>query len=346
MMFVPNTPRSGLLNRLKDVENKVADLTGDKVRLVERAGTKLRFLLVSSDPWKNSPCHDEKCLICSNPLDTSYGCRTRSVTYKSYCLMCCAKAGVTEKEIKDNNCTKYKSYWGETKNDANFRSKSHLADFRNQTDDSHMLKHWSAEHSQECKPGDIKFGFSVVKSHKSSFARQIHESVLIFRGGQNVLNSKSEFSRCTVPRLGVTFGDKQYEEVTAAAAVSTTEEKIKRKNVEPDLNQNLPVMKRRRTRGQFKQSFVPSVTDLKSVSLMSVSAAGSHGHGGGPPQQQHQALGHHEGQRDGAAQTFKDIYPHNNKPKPSKIGTKPKGDRKSTRLNSSHSSVSRMPSSA
>ena len=49
-----------------------------------------------------------------------------------------------------------------------------------------------------------------------------------------------------------------------------------------------------RTRGQFKQSFVLIVTDLKSVSLMSVSAAMSPGQGGGQPQLQHHILGQHE----------------------------------------------------
>ena len=33
------------------------------------------------------------------------------------------------------------------------------------------------------------------------------ESVLIFRDGNNVLNSKSEFNRCQVPRLSVMIGD-------------------------------------------------------------------------------------------------------------------------------------------
>ena len=50
---------------------------------------------------------------------------------------------------------------------------------------------------------------SVVKQHKTSFERQIFESVLIYRGGNNILNSKSEFSRCQVPRLSLMVGEDQ-----------------------------------------------------------------------------------------------------------------------------------------
>ena len=249
----------------------------------------------------------------------------RSITYKSYCLNCCAKAGVTKEDIKDNTSDKYDMYFGESKKDLASRSiTGHLADHRNQTDDSHIMKHWSAAHSQECRPRDIKFGFSVVKQHKSSFARQIFESVLIFRGGARVLNSKSEFSRCTVPRLTVSFGDKQHE--AAAAAIQTDEDKVKRKCVETDVNLNLPA-KRRRRRGQYDQSIGPPVTVSGSASPGVSGGAGQpQGHGGGQPQQQHRDTGHSLGVDDGgdvrAVPTFKDLIPHHHRPRPTIIETR------------------------
>ena len=125
---------------------------------------------------------------------------------------------LTEKDIKDNTSDKYDTYFGETKDDLAKRSiTGHLADHRNQTDDSHIMKHWSAAHTSECRPREIKFGFSVVKQHKSAFAKLIFVSVHLFRGGTRVLNSKSEFSRCTIPRLAVSYGDKQFD--TAAPQV-------------------------------------------------------------------------------------------------------------------------------
>ena len=40
LMFVQQTPGSQLLQQLRQVEAKVSDLTGDRVKMVERSGTK------------------------------------------------------------------------------------------------------------------------------------------------------------------------------------------------------------------------------------------------------------------------------------------------------------------
>ena len=205
-MFVQHTPHSQLLQQMRMMESKITAVTGDRVKLVERSGTKLRHLLVSSDPWKNRKCGDKMCLICSNPLNTSFTCRKRNVTYKTYCLKCASDAGMDSKTISKNVSENVKFYFGETFRDANTRGKEHLSDYKAESEDSHMLKHLSEDHP-DCSPSDIKFGMSVVKSHKSSFERQIFESILIFRAGKNILNSKSEFSRCKVPRLAVMVGE-------------------------------------------------------------------------------------------------------------------------------------------
>ena len=82
VMFVPYTPHSQLLNKLKKVESNITKITRDKIQHVERAGTKLRFLLVTSDPWSNSKCQSPKCLVCSNPFNsTQFSCRKRNVSY-------------------------------------------------------------------------------------------------------------------------------------------------------------------------------------------------------------------------------------------------------------------------
>ena len=74
---------------------------------------------------------------------------------------------------------------------------------------------------------------SVVKKHKSSFDRQIFEAVLIYRGGQNVLNSRSQYSRCQVPRLSVMVGENlQYDN----AALKNEKEKLKKRIAEKSEN--------------------------------------------------------------------------------------------------------------
>ena len=204
VMFVQQTPHSQLLHQLRLTESKISAVTEDRVKIVERSGTKLKHLLVSSDPWSNTKCNDSKCLVCSNPLNSNFSCRKRNICYKTYCLKCANEAGLDEKSIRKNVNGDIKFYFGETFRDANTRGSEHLSDFKRKSEDSHMMKHVCEDH-----PGskDIKFGISVIKKHKSSFERQIFESILIFRGGKNVLNSKSEFSRCVVPRLSAMIGE-------------------------------------------------------------------------------------------------------------------------------------------
>ena len=48
-----------------------------------------------------------------------------------------------------------------------------------------------------------KFKFTLISSFKDALTRQIFEAVRIERGGVEILNSKSEFNRCRVPRLRI-----------------------------------------------------------------------------------------------------------------------------------------------
>ena len=64
-----------------------------------------------------------------------------------------------------------------------------------------MVKHWILEHPQEKEQPAFKF--KIVASFQDSLTRQIAESVRIDRRGGMVLNSKTEYSRCSLPRLTV-----------------------------------------------------------------------------------------------------------------------------------------------
>ena len=54
----------------------------------------------------------------------------------------------------------------------------------------------------------------VIKKHKSAFERQVQESILIELNqvDGNILNSKSGFNRCLIPRLTVMMGDRVVED--------------------------------------------------------------------------------------------------------------------------------------
>ena len=218
---------------------------------------------MSSDPWSNIKCGDKKCIICSNPFNTDFSCRKRNVCYKTFCLKCAEDAGVDQKALKSNINNQINFYFGETFRDAFTRGCEHVADYYAKSEDSHMYKHIMDVHP-DCKPRDINFGMSVVKKHRSSFERMILEAVLIYRGGQNVLNSRSQYSRCQVPRLSVMVGDSQQFD-TAALKIET--EKLKKRIVEEAID---PPKKRAKVDGNLKDMKVTSIRDFNSHKSNSV----------------------------------------------------------------------------
>ena len=159
-------------------------------------------------------CSRKGCLICSNPDNKTFSCNKPSISYKSYCLRCRQQQGKSddddnalpdvdeETDVTETKVPVQKTYWGESSKTAYWRGLQHTSDYFRKQENSHMWKHVSETHPGE-EPKDIKFGMSVVRQHFSAFSRQIFEAVLIFRAGDNVLNSKAEYNRSKVPRLSV-----------------------------------------------------------------------------------------------------------------------------------------------
>ena len=52
-------------------------------------------------------------------------------------------------------------------------------------------------------PGDPQFRLEIVATFGDPLTRQLAEAVRIEKRGPDILNSKSEFSRCRVPRLKI-----------------------------------------------------------------------------------------------------------------------------------------------
>ena len=90
-------------------------------------------------------------------------------------------------------------YVGETSRSIFERAGEHRRDAAAGQDDSHKMKHWKVTHPELQDPP--KFIIRVVASFQDAMSRQLSESVRIDLRGENVLNSKSEYSRCKVPRL-------------------------------------------------------------------------------------------------------------------------------------------------
>ena len=88
---------------MREADKKLAEVTKDEVKIVERAGTKLRFLLHKSNPFDGGKikCNRDKCLICDNPLNKKFNCGQRNVTYMTVCLKCEEDSKKSAKELKN-----------------------------------------------------------------------------------------------------------------------------------------------------------------------------------------------------------------------------------------------------
>ena len=68
---------------------------------------------------------------------------------------------------------------------------------------SHLLKH-SLIHHKEKGPEELKFGMKLRRQYRSALERQIGEAIAILEEnekGIHLINSKSEFNRCALPRI-------------------------------------------------------------------------------------------------------------------------------------------------
>ena len=220
VIFVPHTVDSSLAKKIREREEQLKDVTGNKVKVVERAGRKLQDILVK-DPWKGSDCQRESCLLCTTKMMTEKGknkdCTKRNLVYEIKCISCENKAiekveneyeGDEEKiKEKRKEISVYK-YIGETSRSSYERGIEHLDKMATLSSQSMLLRHILDQHQGE-EITDVKWGMKVIEFKKSAFERQIKEAVLIQKEAKNhtILNSKSEWNQSAIPRLATRLGD-------------------------------------------------------------------------------------------------------------------------------------------
>ena len=225
VMFVPYTAGSKLAKQLREAEEKLGSLTGYRLKMVEKAGDKLENLLTKSNPWQGQDCGRQKCLLCHTKQKTGKNlgqdCHTRNLVYETWCISCLKRdegevelkwAGDAKKIKEMKEKIKKHLYVGETARSIYERTFEHQYDVEQLKTSSHMLRHLLEMHGGERRK-DVEFGVRVLKFTRSSFERQILESVLIQnRRDHHVLNSRSEFNRCAIPRLVSKLGEKELKE--------------------------------------------------------------------------------------------------------------------------------------
>ena len=132
---------------------------------------------------------------------------------------------------KENDLTKKTGvYVGESARSIFQRAREHGGDCHGMKEDSHMVKDWLTSHRDRLQLP--KFRFKIIRSFKYAMTRQISESVRIELRGEGVLNSRSEYSRCRLPRLVIDHDgwnkNKQEEKRILEPGDSPTEDQMKR----------------------------------------------------------------------------------------------------------------------
>ena len=224
-MFIQHTQHSELARNIRERLKVIENVGILKIKLVERTGDKLVDLLHKSNAWGNEDCQRPDCWPCNSAGEDGPkgSCRQRSVMYETYCELCGEKdETTTDEEIKEkeNSPKKRKrdskrienkrkdfqvKYIGETWRTAYERGNEHKEDVKYLKENSHILKHIIEVHPGK-KIEEVNFGMRVIRKFNSALERQVNEAVSIHqaqRDGYILLNSKSEYSRCTVPRLKV-----------------------------------------------------------------------------------------------------------------------------------------------
>ena len=106
--------------------------------------------------------------------------------------------------------------------------------------ESHMLKHYIENHEDE-EIRDMEFGMRIVRKPRTAFNRQIAVSVMIQSNkNHHILNSKSEYNRCALPRLATRIGEESLEKI----------EKLRReeKKAEDEYEKNVKNLRMRKSR--------------------------------------------------------------------------------------------------
>ena len=91
-MFIPYTPDGTLAKNMKENEEKLEKLTGTKLKIVERTGSKLVDQITKSNSWQGMDCQRENCLLCFTKHETekltTQECTKRNIVYETRCRTC------------------------------------------------------------------------------------------------------------------------------------------------------------------------------------------------------------------------------------------------------------------
>ena len=206
VVFVPSTRGGTLISSLKEDEDRMAMITGFRVKYQEAGGSILANAF-NTNLGSGQACGRDSC----PPCEVSGGrvdCKARSIMYESKCLVCNPETSLEEADGQANQPSRTLEtpregiYIGESSRSLHERAFEHVRDAKAFSDSSHIVKHWMTSHPS--LPNPPMMGFSITGRFKDCLSRQISEALRINMSRDSLLNSKREFGHNSVSRLTVT----------------------------------------------------------------------------------------------------------------------------------------------
>ena len=197
VLFIENTEGGEFLTRMKELTRRLSSSLGFGIKIVGRCGSSLRSKFPLSTLWEGSQCGRKDCTTCTQGAEKIPQCTKTSVVYENICQKC-NKEARGKKELE--SVVEDSIYIGESSRSIYERSKEHWEDWRSRSSKSHILKHQELAHEGAEDP---LFIMRTVRFFRTALSRQVGEAVRIMRrgGACSILNSKSEYDRCKIPRL-------------------------------------------------------------------------------------------------------------------------------------------------
>ena len=260
VIFIPHTPNSELSKLLKEKEIELEKVTGDKLKIVEKSGTKIEDILTKTDPWKGSDCRRENCFLCNTKIitgkDLKKDCTKRNILYEIRCLSCEKEELDKIEELCGDDIKKKKQmesemivprYIGESGRSAFERGFEHLDQLATLNKKSHMLKHMLFQHENE-DFSKVQWGMFILEYKKSAFERQISEAVTIEKVAKSskILNSRSEWNQCQLPRLITRMGNQESE------IRELEKELLEEKKIEEELENRIRKLRKERNKARLR----------------------------------------------------------------------------------------------
>ena len=197
VMFVPWTAKGKLANKLKEREDRLAELTEFRIKFQEEGGTPL-WLMFPTSLVEGQECGRADCRTCKQNDERKVDCFASSVVYQSSCEICHPPG--REKESAKKKESGAGTYTGETSRSMFERVREHFDAKESLKKDSHMVKHWFTSHPT--LDIALPFRFKIIGKYKDCLTRQLKEAVILGKKPDS-LNSKGEFGGGSIPRLTI-----------------------------------------------------------------------------------------------------------------------------------------------